>query len=131
MRRGESGSLTLWFAVLATGLFATVGLVTSGGAAMAAHARAESEAFAAARAGAEALSAGSLAKGAPTLDPVEARAAAARSLSADGTGGEIGVAGWTVSVTVRAQVPGGLLSLVGIHALDVAGSANATATAGP
>jgi hypothetical protein len=127
----EHGSITLWLAVLATGLFATVGLVTSGGAAMAAHARAESQAFAAARAGAEALSAGSLATGTPTLDVNAARDAASRSLAADGAAGEIGVAGRTVSVTVRAQVPGGLLALVGIHALDVAGSARATATPGP
>lgn len=131
MRSPETGSVTLWLAVLATGLFATIGLVTSGGAALAAHARAESQAFAAARAGAEALSAGSLATGTPTLDPDAAQAAAARSLAGDGATGDVGVAGRTVSVTVRARVPGGLLALVGINALDVAGSARATATTGP
>ena len=131
MRRPEAGSITLWLAVLATGLFALVGLVTAGAAAMAAHARAESEAFAAARAGAEALSAGSLATGNPTLDPAAATAAVTRSLSAEGTTGDVGIAGRTVSVTVRARVPGGLLALVGVRTLDVTGSAHATATSGP
>ena len=131
MRRPQDGSLTLWLAVLATGLFATAGLVAAGGAALAAKARAESQAFAAARAGAEALSASSLATGHPVLDPAAAQAAAEGALTADDTAGYVQVAGRTVSVTVTAQVPGGLLSLVGVGSLHVSGSASSTATAGP
>ena len=131
MTRPEDGSLTLWLAVLATGLFATAGLVASGGAALAAKARAESQAFAAARAGAEALSASSLATGRPVLDPTSAQAAAQRALAADSTNGQVHVTGRTVAVTVIAAVPGGLLDLVGIGSLHVTGSASATATSGP
>lgn len=131
MRRDQTGSLTLWFAVLATALFALVGLVWAGGAALAAKSKAESQAFAAARAGAEALSASSLATGTPTLDPLAAQTAAEHSLSAEGAQGDVGVSGRTVSVTVRAQAPGGLLGIVGISSLAVSGSANATATPGP
>ena len=130
-RRPQDGSLTLWLAVLATGLFATAGLVAAGGAALAAKARAESQAFAAARAGAEALSSSSLATGHPVLDPVAAQSAAEKALAADDTAGQVQVAGRTVSVTVSAQVPGGLLALVGVGYLHVTGSASSTATPGP
>jgi len=130
-RRPQDGSLTLWLAVLATGLFGTAGLVAAGGAALAAKARAESQAFAAARAGAEALSPSSLATGHPVLDPAAAQTAAEKALAADDTAGQVQVAGRTVSVTVTAQVPGGLLVLVGVGSLHVTGSASSTATPGP
>ena len=131
MTRTETGSLSLWMAILATGLFATVALVASGGEALAAKARAESQAFTAARAGAEQISASSLATGAPTLDPAGAHHAAEQALAADNAAGTILVSDRTVAVAVTAQVPGGLLSLVGIRTLEVTGTAQATATPGP
>lgn len=117
--------------MLASALFGLVGLVAAGGGALAAKAKAESQAFAAARAGAEAISASSLAAGTPVLDPLAAQAAAERAMQVGGAQGDVGVEGRTVSVTVRAQVPGGLLALVGVTRLDVSGSARATATEGP
>ena len=129
-RRPEQGSITLWLASLTGALFVLLGLVWAGGDALAAKARASSDAFAAARAGAEALSADALATGTVTLDPAAAVRAAQNTLAADSENGSVAVSGRTVSVTVRASVPGGLLGLVGIHDLQVSGAAQATATPG-
>ena len=126
----QEGSITLWFAVLASALLAVVGLVWAGGDALAAKARAQSEAFAAARAGAQAVSGAGLAAGTVVLDPVAANQAAEAVLGAAGANGVVSVSGRTVSVTVSASVPGELLSLVGIATLEVRGSASATATPG-
>ena len=131
MTRAEEGSVTLWFVLMAVGLLTIAGLVAAGGAALAAKARAYSDAFAAARAGAEALTPSSLALGRPSLDPAAAHSAAAAALASDHAEGAISVAGRTVSVTVSATTPGGLLGLVGIHSLAVSAQAAATATGGP
>jgi hypothetical protein len=130
-RRPEDGSVTLWMVVIAAGLLATAGLVAAGGAALAAKSRAYSDAFGAARAGAEALAPSSLALGHPILDPTAARSAATAALASDGAHGSVSVTGRTVSVTVSATTPGGLLALVGVGSLEVSASAAATATAGP
>lgn len=130
MTRDELGSLTVWFAVLAGALFACAGLVAAGGEALAVKARAESQAFAAARAGAEALAPSSLAAGTPELDGSTAYDAAAQSLARDGARGEVSVAGQTVAVTVHADVDGGLLALVGVRTLTVSGSARASVVTG-
>ena len=96
----QEGSITLWFAVLASALLAVVGLVWAGGDALAAKARAQSEAFAAARAGAQAVSTAGLAAGTVVLDPVAANQAAEAVLGAAGANGVVSVSGRTVSVTV-------------------------------
>ena len=130
MARPEEGSITLWLASLTGALFVLLGLVWAGGDALAAKARASSDAFAAARAGAEALSADGLATGTVTLDPAAATQAAQNALAADGEAGTVAVNGRTVTVTVRTTVPGGLLGLVGIRDLTVSGDGQATATPG-
>ena len=130
MVRSEEGSITLWLASLTGALFVLLGLVWAGGDALAAKARASSDAFAAARAGAEALSADGLATGMVTLDPAAATQAAQNALAADGEAGTVAVNGRTVTVTVRTTVPGGLLGLVGIRDLTVSGDGKATATPG-
>ena len=131
MRRSEQGSITLWLAVLTGALFVLLGLVWVGGEALTAKATASSDAFAAARAGAEALSGGSLSAGTVVLDPAAAQSAAEDSLAAAGVQGRVAVTGRVVSVTVTSEVPGGLLGMVGIRSLVVSGAAAASATPGP
>jgi hypothetical protein len=116
--------------MLAGAFLILTGLVWDGGDALAAKARASSQAFAAARAGAEALDRSALAQGSVSLDDAAARLAAQSSLAAAGTEGSIAITGTTVSVSVTASVPGGLLGLVGVHDLTVVGTAQAAAVPG-
>lgn len=129
--RCEDGSVSVFIAVLALALFALAGLVTDGGRALAARAADASEAFAAARAGAEALSTKGLAdQGAPELDPAAAQAAAQGALSTANATGRVRVSGNTVHVQVSSTTSTILLGLVGIRSLSVSGSASASAQEG-
>jgi Flp pilus assembly protein TadG len=131
MRRDDSGSITLMAAVLAVVLLAFVGLVSAGSDANAAKSRADALAFEAARAGAQALSPESLAVGSPRLDAQAAYAAAERVLVANHAVGRVAVGDLSVSVTIEAQVPAGLLGFLGVRTLTVRGSAPVKATPGP
>lgn len=130
---GEEASITLYALITLPVLFAGVGLVVDGGYAMVAKSRAISDAFAAARAGAEALSEPTYAATATVvLDPVAARDAALGYLNqaGAGAGAVVNVGGNEVSVSVRLTDPTRLLDLFGLSRLTVTGSGSATATYG-
>jgi len=107
-------------------ILALAGLTLDGGLALAQKVRANGQAEAAARAGAQALDLGAYrATGTLRLIPTQATAQARRYLSAVGTTGAVTVTGDTVTVTVTATHRTQLLALVGIPALRVHGSASA------
>ena len=130
---GDRGSAALWLAITMVGLLAMAGLVLDGGAAIAARERAADVAQQAARAGADALSAGgvfSTSGGSKALaaNPRAASAAASSLLTAEGiTDFHISVQGSTVVVTAHVSRQTALLSAVGVD--TVGGSATEAAQA--
>jgi Flp pilus assembly protein TadG len=128
----QDGSVTLWLLVMVVPLFAAVGLVVDGGSAMAAKATAISDAYGAARAGAQQLDLATYAStGDVVLDPAAARAAAESYLSAAGApDAQVDVAGDQVRVSVSLASPTHLLDLVGLSTMTVSGRGSATATYG-
>lgn len=132
MRRDEDGSISVFMAVAALALLVVAGMVTDGGNALAAKSRDGQDAFAAARAGANALPVGSIHGGqALSLNPYAATQAAQAALAADGHHGSVVVSGVTVRVTVTSDEPTVLLGLVGIGHMVVSASSAASAVAGP
>jgi Flp pilus assembly protein TadG len=127
---GETGSLTAFLAVLAVALFALVGLVVDGGAAIAAKRAAAAEAEQAARAGADQLSLRGLRSDQIVLNPRAALAAAVAYTDAAGHPGTASVDGLTVTVTVRLVEPTTILSMIGIDHLKVSATASATVVHG-
>lgn len=130
---GQRGSVAVVMPILAVGMLSMGGLVIDGGTALAARGRAADIAQQAARAGADALSPGSLRRADPdslVVDPGAASAAARRILSADAVNGqvdsEVDVAGDTVTVRVSVTRPTAMLSAVGVS--SVTGTFTATAT---
>ena len=130
--RDQSGSVTLWVVLSVPALFAGVGLVVDGGAAMAAKGRAISVAYQAARAGAEQLDLPTYATtGAVVIDPAAARQAAAAYLASAGIRPTaINVDGDQVSVAVEVSSPNRLLDLFGMNTITVSAQGSATATYG-
>jgi hypothetical protein len=125
----EAGSITLWLAVTAVALFAAAGLVLDGGEAMGAKTRAVSDAYGAARAGADSLDQAGLATGAaPSPDPVAATLAARTFLTQAGidpaTAAVVVTAG-QVSVTVRISQRTRILGMVGVGSITVTGHGTA------
>lgn len=117
---GDRGSAALGLAITMVGLLAMAGLVLDGGAAIAARERAADVAQQAARAGADALSAGGVfsASGGSTAlgaNPSAATAAASSLLTGEGvTDFHISVQGNVVVVTAHVSRPTALLSAVGV-----------------
>ncbi len=111
-------------------LIVVAGLVFDGGAIIAGHREADAEAEGAARAGAEAVAATERSSAAVTLDPVAARQAAERYLSAYGHGSHVTVAGDRVTVTVTFTEKMQILTIVGLRSKAVTGTASATALIG-
>ena len=131
-RRDERGSIALFFAVLFPALLVLVGLVADGGTALAAKAKASSDARQAARAGADALSPAALElRGAPVIDQHQAFSAAQAALGAEDVQGTVSVAGRTVTVHVTHSTPSVLLGAVGVHVLTVSATESATTKEGP
>jgi hypothetical protein len=130
----ERGSVTLWLVITVVGLFAAVGLVADGGQALAAKGRAISDAYGAARAGAEALDRAAFTQGGPPApDPAAARSAAATFLSeagADPGRALITITAQEVTVTVTLTSPTELLGALGINGLTVTGRGQARAIYG-
>ncbi|MGH3719420.1 MAG: hypothetical protein ACRDRI_11405 [Pseudonocardiaceae bacterium] len=123
---GDEGRVSAFVVTLLAAILALAGLTLDGGLALAAKVRANGQAEAAARAGAQALDLGAYrATGTVQLIPAQAAADARRYLVAVGATGVITVTGDTVTVTVTATRPTQLLGLVGIRALSVHGSASA------
>ena len=131
MRRDEEGQLSAFVAILVLPLVAVAGLVYDGGSVMAAHQEAITEAFQAARAGAQALDANALRQaGTVVVDPVAARSAALAYLSAVGRTGTVSVTGAEVTVKVSFPHPLAILSALGVRPVTVSGTASASAVRG-
>lgn len=126
----DRGSVTVFVVGVLAALFVVAGLVFDGGAIIAGHREADAEAEGAARAGAEAVAAAERASAAVTVDPVAARRAAERFLTAYGHVGQVTVAGDRVTVTVSFTERTQILSLVGLRSKSVTGTASAIALVG-
>jgi hypothetical protein len=130
----QSGSVTLWLMITAVALFAAMGLVSDGGQALAVKGQAISDAYGAARAGAEALDQASFARGGPpSPDATAAQAAAVAFLARAGVGpgqAQIVVTTAEVTVTVQLSAPTPLLGAVGVGPFTVTGRGNARAIYG-
>ncbi len=139
--RGDTGSLTLFAAVMVLALLVVAGLVVDGAATLTATRRANHLAEQAARAGARAADTTALHTGAVRLDPTPARAAALAYLHAasPATGTTAGTAPYDITVTVgpdavtvalRTTTATAFLGLLGIHTLPVTGQGRASLLAG-
>ena len=130
----ERGSVTLWLVIMAVALIAAIGLVFDGGEALAVKGRAISDAYGAARAGAEALDRDQFARsGAATPSAAAAVSAASTFLSAAGVeAGQATVAvnGPVVTVTVRLTSPATILGAVGASSFRLTGTGSARAIYG-
>lgn len=102
-RPTEAGSLMLFVAVVVVGLFFAFGLVLDGGYLLAARRATLNEADGAARAGAQQVTADSIAAGRVVLDPDGVTAAVRDFLSATGHESSVVVDQDTVTVTVRSS----------------------------
>lgn len=125
----DQGSVTVFVVGVLAALFVVAGLVFDGGTIIAGHREADAEAEGAARAGAEAVAAAKRASAAVTVDPVAARRAAERYLTAYGHEGHVTVAGDQVTVTVSFTEMQ-ILSIVGLRSKSVTGTASAIALVG-
>ncbi len=124
--RADEGRATAFVVVLALGIFALAGLTLDGGLALSAKVKANGQAEAAARAGAQAIDLNAYrANGTLQLVPAEAVASAQSYLATVGASGTVTVSGDTVTVTVTASQPTQLLGMVGISSLAVHGEASA------
>ncbi len=122
----DEGGVTPFVVVLAVGILALAGLALDSGLALAAKVRANGQAEAAARAGAQAVDlAAYRGNGTLRLVPAQAIANAQAHLAAEGTTGTVTVSGDTVTVTVSASQATQLLGLVGIGSLQVHGQGSA------
>ncbi|GAB1512519.1 pilus assembly protein TadG-related protein [Actinophytocola sp. KF-1] len=134
---GEDGQVTAFVTVLTAGILTLSGLVLDGGLALAATTRANGQAEAAARAGAQAIDLTAYrATGSLRLLPSDAMARARAHLTAEGAIGDVTATVDTVTVTVTATQATQLLGLVGIGTITVHGRGAAhpqsdTATGGP
>jgi hypothetical protein len=122
----EDGSVSAFVVMFVVALLALIGLTLDGGLALGAKVRANGQAEAAARAGAQAIDlAVYRSNGTVRLMPDQAVASAQNYLASVGATGTITVAGDTVTVTVTATHPTQLLGLVGISELQVDGVGSA------
>jgi hypothetical protein len=125
-RRTDDGQVTAFVVALTLGILALTGLTLDGGLALAASTRARGQAEAAARAGAQAVDVVAFrATGTLRLVPSEAADRAWAHLHAEGVSGAVTASADSVTVTVTAQQPTQLLSLVGITTITVHGRGTA------
>ncbi|MBA3019658.1 pilus assembly protein [Propionicimonas sp.] len=129
-RRGERGSASLFYAVLAVAFFMVIGLVVDGGGAIKATQEADQIAAQAARQAGQQLDATSLIQGAKDVkvDPASARVAAEKYIAAAGATGTVSVSGDKIRITVQTQYHPIFLSAVGIGSLSADGSAEISST---
>jgi hypothetical protein len=121
----ERGQVTAFLAVFVVALLAVAGLVIDGGYTLAAKRRAMNEAEGAARAAAQAVTAGSLRQGEPVLDSAKATLAAQNYLAKTGHTGTIAIDGQGVSVSVSFAQPMLVLGLGGVGRVTVTGHGQA------
>jgi hypothetical protein len=133
MRREDSGSISLYVVVMLTALMAGFGLVVDVGSATVAKGQLIHNAFAAARAGAEAMSAETfVTTGHVRIDPTAAQRAALAYLQRinSGAAAQINVTGNTVLVQLTHNEHPQILSMFGLRTLTVSGEGSATAVYG-
>lgn len=133
MRRDEQGSVSLYVVITATALMAAFGFVVDVGNATVDKGQAIHNAYAAARAGANAMSAETfVTTGRVVADPVAARRAALSYLQQVGAaqGATVTVSGATVNVEVRLVEHPTVLSMFGLRQITVIGDGSATAVYG-
>jgi Flp pilus assembly protein TadG len=125
--REERGSITVWVALATFAMIFLVGLAVDLGGQVHAHERAHDIAAQAARAGGEEVNGGPAIQGTGlTVNPAAARAAAQRYLDQAGVHGTVTVTSSdTITVTVHDSYDPQFLGLIGIHRLDVTGTASA------
>jgi hypothetical protein len=125
-RRPDDGSVTLFVIVLIIALLAAVGLVVDGGGKIRALQRADEAAREAARAGSQALYVPAAVRGQHVaVDPAGAARAARAYLDAAGVEGTAKVSGGVVSVSTRLTYTPVFLTVVGVGAMTVTGTASA------
>lgn len=133
MKRDDEGSITLYVVITMTALLAAFGLVVDVGTATAAKGRAIHTAFAAARAGADAMSTEAfVTTGHVNINVAAARRAATTYLDEIGLAEDasITVFGSTVRVTVRHTEHPRILRAFGLSGITVTGAGEATAVYG-
>lgn len=124
--RADEGRAAAFVVVLTIGILALAGLTLDGGLALSAKVKANGQAEAAARAGAQAIDlAAYRSTGTLQLAPVQAVADAQSYLATVGASGTVTVSSDTVTVTITASQNTQLLGLVGISSLTVHGTGSA------
>jgi Flp pilus assembly protein TadG len=128
----DSGSVSLYFAIVTIAALVMAGLVVDGGAALATRERAADLATQAARAGADALTPASLRGQLTALqaDAAAATRAADAILTDGGATGQVTVSGATVTVTAHMPRHTVILSAVGLDNISQTATASATALVG-
>lgn len=123
---GEDGRVSAFVLVFTIGILALAGLTLDGGLALAAKVRANGQAEAAARAGAQAIDLGAYrATSRLELVPEQAIGNARRYLTSIGATGTVTVSGNTVTVTVTTTQRTQLLGLIGMTSLSIHGQGRA------
>lgn len=133
MTRDDQGSVSLYVVITATALMAAFGFVVDVGSATVAKGQAIHNAYAAARAGANAMSAETfVTTGHVVADPAAARHAALAYLHQVGAArnATVTVSGATVHVQVRQVEHPNVLSMFGLRQITVTGEGSATAVYG-
>lgn len=124
--REDAGNASIILVLLAPAIFAVAGLVVDGGRALNARQRATDHAEQAARAAADAVNVDALRTGnGLVIDPLAARTAAERYLTAAGSLGSVSVGPGSVTVTVTATTNTAFFAVIGINQLSVSGTATA------
>lgn len=126
-QRSERGSISLFAVVVTVGLIVVIGLVVDGGGKIHAQQRAQTAAREAARAGGQAIVAGTAIRGqGAVVDTTASRAAAQYYLTAAGVTGTVSIQGGnTVVVQTSENYEPNFLGIVGVGTQTVTGSAEA------
>ena len=124
--RDDDGAATLWMVFGTIIIFAVAGLVFDGGTLIAGKRDAINDAEEAARAGAQAIDAGSVLAGTgPQLDPAAAIARAEQFLATNGWSGTATADNTSVTVTITRQQPMTFLQTFGLEERTIIGTATA------
>ena len=124
--RGDAGNASIVLVLITPALFGVAGLVVDGGRAINARQLAASQAEQAARVAADAVDVDAVRAGTGlVIEPVAARVAAERYLSAAGASGVVAVRAGTVTVTVSAATPTAFFAVIGVQQISVTAEATA------
>lgn len=124
--RDDDGAATLWMVFGTIIIFAVAGLVFDGGTLISGKRDTINDAEEAARAGAQAIDAGSVLAGTgPQLDPAAAVARAEQFLATNGWSGTATADNTSVTVTITRQQPMTFLQTFGLGERTIIGTATA------